>query len=88
MNKYIKYLNRKQLKFISSELNFSKDDLLQMSNDELYEKVYDPCCVIEEVEVVKSLDNDIPESDRCVIASDIVTILGNTMVTDVNNDND
>lgn len=71
-----KILSEEQIKFICVECNISQDELMQLDEDGLYDIVYEKMCDIEIAEV--PID-DTPESDRCIIASDIVTILGNAL---------
>ena len=80
MKNVIKDLTDAQFDFIKNELGFDKSEVLDMSEDEIYEKVYDAFCVIEEIETVASLDNpDEGMSERGEMASVIVTALGNTL---------
>ncbi len=46
-------------------------------DNEVNEKIYETMCEIEIEEI--PLYDDVEESERCRIASDIVTILGNSM---------
>lgn len=72
-----KELSDAQIHFICRECNITKDQLMQMDEDTLYDVVYDAMCDIEIAEV-PSFDDE-PESDRCIMASDIVTLLGNAL---------
>ena len=63
-------LNKKQIDFICRECSISEDKLKSLSEDELYESVYDVMCDIE---------TDFSDEKRCKMASDIVTMLGNTI---------
>ncbi len=77
MKDAIKKLSAEQLKFISEECSIKQDELSFMSDDELYDKVYMELCEIE-VDAIPD-DEDEEESDRCKMASDIVTLLGNAL---------
>lgn len=79
MKQVISNLSEEQNKFIQTEFNISEEELKSMTDDEIYERIYDPCCVIEEVETVATIDDDSELSDRGRIASDIVTLLGETI---------
>lgn len=72
----VKVLNDEQIKFICKECNISKDELMQMDEDSLYDIVYDAMC---DIEMAEAPSDDTPESDHCIMASDIVTILGNAL---------
>ena len=78
MREAVKKLSKKQLDFICSECSISKEELDGMDEEQIYDIVYDTMCDIEVEEVCKkdALDDD---SERCDIASDIVTIRGNAM---------
>ena len=75
----VKELTEQQFKFIEEEFGYDSDSVTVFDEDELYEKIYDPCCVIEEKEIVATLDDDSELSERGRLASDIVTILGKTI---------
>lgn len=79
MTKKVKELSKEQLDFIRAEFGFNEEQLQAMSSDELYDKVYDPCCAIEEVEIVATLDDDSELSANGRLASEIVTILGEAL---------
>ncbi|MCD8343338.1 MAG: hypothetical protein LUC19_02995 [Oscillospiraceae bacterium] len=49
---------------------------MKMDDDELYDSVYDIMC---DIEIAELGGDDEPESERCEMASDIVTILGNAL---------
>lgn len=55
----------------------TEDELFGLDEDTLYDRVYDVMCDIEIAEVLLT-DNE-KESERCILASDIVTILGNAL---------
>lgn len=73
----LKELSEEQIRFICEECNISKDTLFQMNEEDLQDTIYEAMCDIEVAEVPVS--DDEPESERCIIASDIVTILGNAL---------
>lgn len=76
----IKTLTEEQFKFLEQELGFDKEAVLSMSEDDVYEKIYDELCIVEEVETVAALDRENEEiSERGELASVIVTILGNAI---------
>lgn len=72
----VKVLDDEQIKFICNECNITKDELMQMDEDKLYDVVYDAMC---DIEIAEAPSDDTPESDHCIMASDIVTILGNAL---------
>jgi len=72
-----KELSDAQIQFICEECEITKDDLFHMDEDTLYDAVYDTMCEIEIAEIPSS--DDEPESERCIMASDIVTLLGNAL---------
>ena len=75
-------LTKEQIDFIAREFGIDEEALKQLDDDAIYDKVYDPCCVIEEVETVATLDDDSDLSERGRIAESIVTLLGNTIAVD------
>ena len=77
MKKALKKLNKEQIVFICDECSVSKDELFNMDDDTLYDEIYEKMCNIEIDEVCSNDDGE--ETERCRIASDIVTILGNTI---------
>ena len=79
MSEAVKKLTDEQVEFIESELGISADRRAELDENALYDDVYAPCCDIEEVEVVKTIDNGSELSDRGRIAADIVTALGNAI---------
>lgn len=70
-------LKRRHFDFILKELGISKDDLMSFDDDELNEKVYEPMCEIEISEI--PINDDDPETERCRLSSEIVTLLGNSL---------
>lgn len=76
MREALPLLTSKQTEFICNECNITKDELFELDEDSLYDDVYDVMCDIECAETPSS---DEPLTEHCAIASDIVTILGNTI---------
>lgn len=76
MKEVLKDLTKKQVDFICKECSITEDELFEMDDDALYDKVYDIMCDIECAETPSS---DEPLSEHCEMASDLVTILGNTL---------
>lgn len=72
----VKELSEEQIKFVCKECNITQDKLLQMDEDDLYNVVYETMCNIEIADVPA---DDTPISDHCIMAADIVTILGNAL---------
>lgn len=77
MKEAIKKLSNKHIRFICDECSITENELLSMDDDELYDRVYVPMCEIEIDEVCNNSGEE--ETERCEIASDIVTVLGNTL---------
>lgn len=71
-----KELSTEQIQFICQECNITEKELFAFDDDELNDRVYEVMCDIEIAEIP---DNDEPEGERCILASDIVTILGNAL---------
>lgn len=76
----IKKLTAEQLEFIFDECSVSPDELPDMSDEELYDKVFEKMCDIETDSIPD--DDEEEESDRCKIASDIVTVFSNSFSRD------
>ena len=70
-------LTAKQIDFICAECKLSKEELFALDEDALYDSVYDVMCDIELAEIPVSDKEE--ESERCEMASDIVTELGNAL---------
>ena len=79
MKEVLKDLTEEQIGFICKECGISEDELLAMDDDTLYDKVYDVMCDIECAETPSSNE---PLSERCAMASELVTVLGNTLDDD------
>lgn len=72
-------LSKKQVEFICKECSVTQAELFDMDDDTLYDKVYDVMCDIECAEIPSSNE---PLSEHCAMASELVTILGNTLQSD------
>lgn len=77
MKEALEQLSQQQIDFICRECSITLEQLQDMGDDELYNTVYEPMCNIEIDEVCASETEE--ETERCQIASDIVTILGNAL---------
>lgn len=77
MKQALQELTETQIEFICSECSISEEELNSMDEVQLYDVVYETMCNIE-IEEVCSNDGD-EDTERCAIASDIVTILGNAI---------
>lgn len=77
MTEVLNELTEEQIEFICNECSITEDELFAMDDDELYSGVYDVMCDIEIAEIPSSDDED--ESERCRLASEIVTELGNAL---------
>lgn len=76
MKEALDKLTAEQIDFICAECRISTEELLALDEDALYDRVYDVMCDIELTEI--PADNS-EESERCEMASDIVTELGNAL---------
>ena len=72
----VESLEQDQLDFIETELGITPEQIASLVDDELNEKVYEPMCEIE-IDEIPSSDEE--ESERCKMASEIVTVLGNSL---------
>ena len=77
MKEVLKELGSEEIQFICKECLVTEEQLFAMSEDELYDSVYEVMCNIE-IDEVCSADGE-EESERCEIASDIVTAFGNAL---------
>ncbi len=77
MKEVLSKLTKEQIAFICLECGITEDDLFSLDADALYDDVYDVMCGIEAEEIPASDDEE--ESERCKMASDIVTELGNAL---------
>ena len=78
MKEVLHEFKKDQIDFICKECNVTMEQLYEMDEDALYDVVYEKMCDIEVEEVCNSSGES--ESDRCEMASDIVTLLGNTLL--------
>lgn len=83
MIEVLKDLTKEQVKFICEECEVTEDELFDMDEDTLYDKVYDVMCDIECSETPSSNE---PLSEHCAMASELVTLLGNTLEDDEDNE--
>lgn len=72
----LRQLEAEYIEFICSECNLTTDELFALDNDKLYDQVYDLMC---DIECAETPTDNTPITLRCSMASDIVTILGNTL---------
>ena len=72
MNEKIKALGEKELRLIFKEVGISKDELLELDEEGLME-VYD---VIFDIELEEELKNPNKMSERGILASNILTAIG------------
>lgn len=79
MREALKKLKKKQIEFICEECGITEDQLFAMDEDELYDKVYEAMCDIECAETPSTNE---PLSEHCAMASNLVTILGNALESD------
>lgn len=85
MNEALKSLEQEYIDFICKECNITEDELFALSEDDLYDKVYDVMC---DIEIAETPSSDEPLTDRCKLAEHIVTELGNTISDDDEVDTD
>ena len=78
MKEVLQGLKHNQIHFICKECSVTMEQLYEMDEDALYDVVYEKMCDVEVEEVCNSSGES--ESDRCEMASDIVTLLGNTLL--------
>lgn len=72
-------LNKEQIEFICKECGITEEQLFAMDEDALYDSVYDVMC---DIECAETPDGNEPLSEHCAMASELVTILGNTIPAD------
>ena len=85
MREVLKELETEQIEFICKECKITEDELFAMDEDALYDDVYDVMC---DIECAETPSNDEPLTDHCQMAADLVTILGNTLRTEDDEDFD
>ena len=78
MKEVLHEFKKDQIDFICKRRNVTMEELYEMDEDALYDVVYEKMCDVEVEEVCNSSGES--ESDRCEMASDIVTLLGNTLL--------
>lgn len=83
MREVLKDLTTEQIEFICNECSITEEELYAMDDDMLYDRVYDVMC---DIECAETLSSDEPLSDHCQMAADLVTILGNTLRTEDDED--
>lgn len=71
----IKTLDEDQFVFLSKEINTSKENLFEMSEDELQD-VFDKVC---DIEIEEACDADDEITERGKMAADIVTVISNAI---------
>ncbi len=80
MKKALKTFDKEYIAFICFECDVTENELFSMDEDELYDRVYEKMFEIECEELIEHEDEE--DTERCTLASDIVTILGNTLPDD------
>lgn len=76
--KAVKLLSQVQLDFIEVEIGVDKEAIEKMSDQE-FSDLYDTICDIEVEETMKSEDEGTEPSEREKMAENIVTLLGNEL---------
>ena len=76
--KAVKLLSQVQLDFIEVEVGVDKEAIEKMS-DQKFSDLYDTICDIEVEETMKSEDEGTEPSEREKMAENIVTLLGNEL---------
>lgn len=79
MKEALKELTPEQVSFICEECSITEEQLNAMSEDELYDSVYDVLC---DIEIAETPSNNDPLTARGQMAEDLVTLLGNTLISD------
>ena len=74
----LKKLNPEQIAFICKECSVAEEELNEMEEEQLYDNVFEVMCNIE-IEEVCSRSEAEEDSERCEMASDIVTIFGKAL---------
>lgn len=85
MSEALKDLTKEQIDFICKECNLTEEQLLAMDEDTLYDEVYDVMCDIECAETPSGNEE---MSEHCSMAAELVTILGNTIAEDDDEDDE
>lgn len=76
--KAVELLSQVQLDFIEVEIDVDKEAIEKMSDQE-FSDLYDTICDIEVEETMKSEDEGTEPSEREKMAENIVTLLGNEL---------
>lgn len=76
--KAVKLLSQVQLDFIEVETGADKEAIEKMSDQE-FSDLYDTICDIEVEETMKNEDEGVEPSEREKMAENIVTLLGNEL---------
>lgn len=79
MTEVLNELSKEQIEFICKECGVTEEQLFAMDEDTLYDSVYDVMC---DIECAETPDGNEPLSEHCAMASELVTILGNTIPAD------
>lgn len=79
MTEVLKELEREYIEFICSECGITEDEMFNMDDDALYDKVYDLMC---DIECAETPSDDGPLTKRGKMAEYLVTELGNTLAVD------
>ena len=77
LKKASKKLTPEQIAFIAKEFNTTAEEIQSWDEDK-WDEIYDALFDIEVDEVMALGDNE-PETERCIMASDIVTDLGDAI---------
>ena len=77
MREALKEMTEKQIMFICEECNLSEIDLFELDEGDVYSLIFEKMCEIEIDEVCSKIGDE--DTERCEIASDIVTVLSNTI---------
>lgn len=80
MKEALEELTREQIEFICEECSLTEEELFELNEDDVYDKVFETMCDIEIDEVCSKVGDE--DTERCEIASDIVTLLSNTIPRD------
>ena len=79
MKEAAKDLSEVQIEFILTECQMTREEFDALTEDELYDNVYDVMC---DIELEETPDDGGEESERCKMAVSIVTLLGNVLAVD------
>lgn len=76
LHESLEHLEERHFGLILEETGYDRDDLEGMSEDDLYDKVYDTMC---DIEIAETPLDDSDLSEHCRVASEIVTVMGNAI---------